>query len=64
MLWMSVLCILSLTSCRDDNKAVKHASVEHEENVYEKIEAKDIRRVKISGNARSIIIKQDADTVF
>ena len=64
MLWMSVLCILFLTSCRDDNKAVKHASVEHEENVYEKIEAKDIRRVKISGNARSIIIKQDADTAF
>ena len=61
---VSILCLLLLTSCKDVNKASEPENRESKEIVYEPIAANDIRHVNISGNARSIIIKQGTDTAF
>lgn len=77
-LCISAFCILLFTSCEDEKNTLNSTSYESQEiveqtkknndqngeTVHKAIEAGNIRHVNISGNAKSIIIKQSVNNHF
>lgn len=63
-LCISVFSILLFTSCGDEKSTSNFTSNENGEKIHDDIAAGNIRHVNISGNARSIVIKQSANKYF
>lgn len=64
MLFVCVLCTILFTACEDQKNTLNITSSEKGEKVHDDIEAGNISHVNISGNARSVIIKQSENNNF
>lgn len=65
VLFIIFISMFGLTACAGDNANTFHTSVEDKtEKIHNDIAAGSIRHVNISGNAKSIVIKQSADKYF
>lgn len=61
---LCILCINLITACGDEKHTLDSVSGQSGEKVHDDIDAENISHVNISGNARSIIIKQSEDNSF
>ncbi|MDE6762781.1 MAG: hypothetical protein K2J73_03755 [Oscillospiraceae bacterium] len=60
-----LICIAGLTiGVNDNDDAFNASSQSQSEKIHDDISAENIRHVNISGNARSIVIRQSADEYF
>lgn len=64
MLFVCVLCTILFTACEDQKNNLNITSSEKGEKVHDDIEAGNISHVNISGNARSVVIKQSENNNF
>lgn len=65
VLFIMFIIISGLTACAGDNANTFHTSVEDKtEKIHDDIAAGAIRHVNVSGNAKSIVIKQSLDKYF
>ena len=64
LLCVCVLCMVLFTACEDEKNTLNITRSENGEKVHDDIEAGNISHVNISGNARSVVIKQSENNNF
>lgn len=63
-LCLSIFCTFLCISCKQEKNTLNFTGKEDEEQVYDNIAAEDIGHVNLSGNAKSIIVKQGVNKYF
>ena len=63
-LCISIFIIFVSTAFKNAEKTLNFTSKENKKQIYDDIEAEDICRVNLSGNAKSIIIRQSENKYF
>lgn len=65
VLFIMIMCMVGLTACvKDDTNTINTSGQDRPEKIHDDIDAENIKYVTISGNARSIIIRQSEDEYF
>lgn len=64
LLCVYIMCIFLFTACEDEKHTLTAGNSANGEKIHDNIEAGDTSQVNISGNARSIVIKQSNNNSF